>query len=70
MSNDEFKYYYNAPTKIKGIALNYARTLTCEPSCHNHCTRQCLTHAAPNINVTYTKYYYFKLLNINTNIKY
>jgi hypothetical protein len=48
MDNEEFKTQYNKPTKIEKTALEYARRLFCKPTCHNQCTRPCLTHKPPN----------------------
>ena len=48
MCNNEFKTYYNKPTKIQKIALEYARKLFCEPMCLTQCAHPCPTHAPPN----------------------
>jgi hypothetical protein len=48
MTNDEFKYYYDTPTKTIKVALDQARILFCEPPCHNQCPNNCPTHTLPN----------------------
>ena len=48
MTNDEFKQYYTTPTKKTRAALDMARTLFCEPPCHNPCPHNCPTHTSPN----------------------
>lgn len=48
MSNDEFKTYYNKPTKTEKISLENARKLFCEPTCLTQCTHGCPTHTTPN----------------------
>ena len=48
MMNEEFKHYYNSPTKIEKLALNQARTLFCKTPCHSQCPNICLTHTTPN----------------------
>ena len=64
MSNDEFKTYYNKPTKTEKIALEYARKLFCEPICLIQCTHSCSTHRTPNtLNNEY------KILNHNIHIR-
>ena len=48
MTNNEFKYYYDTPTKIVKTALDIARILFYKPTCHNHCPNNCTTHDTPN----------------------
>ena len=48
MTNDEFKHYYNSPTKTIRAALDHARTLFCVSTCNSQCPHNCTLHALPN----------------------
>ena len=63
MTNDEFKHYYNSPTKTKKLTLNQAKTLFCKTPCHSQCPNMCLTHTTPN---TLKNEYHVQNHNIHT----
>ena len=48
MTNDEFKHYYDTPSKTIQAALDQARALLCEPPCHNPCLYNYPIHTSPN----------------------
>ena len=63
MTNNEFKLYYDPPTKTTQAALDLARTLFCEPPCQNPCLNNCPTHTLPN---TLKTIYKIQCHHINT----
>ena len=48
ITNEEFKYYYDTPTKAIKATLDHIKTLFCEPTCQSQCPHNCLVHAPPN----------------------
>jgi len=47
MSPEEFKIYYQNPTKLDKSALNIAEQLFCEPKCDEDCPNPCQIHLPP-----------------------
>jgi hypothetical protein len=48
MTPEEFKKYYNNPTKLDKSALNIAEQLFCEPKCTPDCPTLCRRHPPPS----------------------
>ena len=48
ITNEEFKYYYDTPTKAIKATLDHIKTLFCEPTCQSQCPHNCLVHPPPN----------------------
>ena len=48
MTNEEYKYYYDSPTKTTKAALDHAKILFCETTCQSQCSNNHPTHALPN----------------------
>jgi len=54
MSPEDFKIYYQTPTKIEKSALNIAEQLFCYPKCTLECSNPCQRHPPPR---TFKAYY-------------